>query len=424
MTKRTYRAIPFQRVATAQFAQAVGDVRGVVSVDLAKRKIVASFADHAGQVGLTVRFEHPKETMAFVECIQTLASERPIDAVLEATGTYGDPIRFQLAQHGASVFSIAPKKVHDAAEVFDGVPSLHDAKACALITQLHVQGATRAYEPPDEHRRQMRALVDRREIYAGPHHEALGRIEAVLAKFWPRGLEVLDHWSRKSAIRLLERYPDPRLIQRDPEGARECLRKASRSNLTPQAIDAIIESAQHPVGQTMNDEERATLRELAAETLRLRDHLDRVDRDIKAKADEHDIAKNLATVVGSVSAAVLVAYLGDLGAYSCPAALEKACGLNLKIHQSGERKTGRLAISKRGPSIIRRYLYMSAMRIIQTEPLLRAWYQRRVSFKRGHKISALVAVMRKLIRAFWHVARGNTFDAAKLVDSRRFANNT
>jgi hypothetical protein len=29
-----------------------------------------------------------------------------------------------------SVFMQSPKRVHDAREVFDGVPSLHDAKSC------------------------------------------------------------------------------------------------------------------------------------------------------------------------------------------------------------------------------------------------------------------------------------------------------
>jgi hypothetical protein len=35
------------------------------------------------------------------------------------------------------------------------------------------------------------------------------------------------------------------------------------------------------------------------------------------------------------------------------------------------------------------------------------------------KIKAVVALMRKLARALWHVARGKSFDAAKLFDTRR-----
>ncbi len=30
---------------------------------------------------------------------------------------------------GIALYRVSPKRVHDAAEVYDGVPSLHDAKA-------------------------------------------------------------------------------------------------------------------------------------------------------------------------------------------------------------------------------------------------------------------------------------------------------
>jgi len=37
---------------------------------------------------------------------------------------------------------------------------------------------------------------------------------------------------------------------------------------------------------------------------------------------------------------------------------------------------------------------------------------------------AVVAVMRKLIRALWHVARGTPFDSSKLIDERALPGNT
>ena len=43
------------------------------------------------------------------------------DAIVE---TYGDGLRALLMSRGVSVFMQSPKRVHDAREVFDGVPQL------------------------------------------------------------------------------------------------------------------------------------------------------------------------------------------------------------------------------------------------------------------------------------------------------------
>ena len=51
----------------------------------------------------------------------------------------------------------------------------------------------------------------------------------------------------------------------------------------------------------------------------------------------------------------------------------KAMGLNLKERSSGKHQ-GKLRITKRGPSIARRWLYFAAMRTIQ-EPAVRRWYE-------------------------------------------------
>jgi transposase len=420
MNKQAYRSVPVERATAERLSGAVGNEgKGIVGIDLAKRKIYASFASARGQVGITVRFEHPKETRVFIERVSELAREQPIDVVLESTGTYGDPIRYQLMRlENVTVFDVAPKRVHDAAEVFDGVPSLHDAKACAVMTQLHVQGATRKHTEPDEARREMRALVDRRQIYALPERQLLGRIEGELARHWPEGLDVLEHWRRTSALALLVRFPSPADVAAHSAQARELLRTSSRGALRSAAIDAILDSAAGTTGEPMTPMEKATMQDLAREALRMREQLQRVDAEIEALAKKNASTRAIAPVAGDVTAVVLVAVLGSFDNYSCAAALEKACGLNLKLRSSGEH-VGRLRISKRGSSVARQYLFMAALRLIQSEPLLRAWYQARTSYRHGQKLAAVVAVMRKIIRALWHVARGERFDVEKLVDSRR-----
>ena len=73
----------------------------------------------------------------------------PVEALMEPTGTYGEDLRALLITRGVSVFMLSPKRVHDAREVFDGVPSLHDAKSCVVMAQLHRQGVSRAYQSSD-----------------------------------------------------------------------------------------------------------------------------------------------------------------------------------------------------------------------------------------------------------------------------------
>ena len=114
---------------------------------------------------------------------------------------------------------------------------------------------------------------------------------------------------------------------------------------------------------------------------------------------------------------VLVAYLGALTDYDSAAALEKACGLNLKIRSSGNY-VGRPTLTKRGSAAVRRYLYLAALRLIQRDPLIARWYRSRAGYRGGHKLVAIVAVMRKLTRALWHVAHAQAFDSSKLIDER------
>ena len=70
--------------------------------------------------------------------------------------------------------------------------------------------------------------------------------------------------------------------------------------------------------------------------------------------------------VGAVTLCVLWRSVGDPRQYHSSGALLKALGLNLKELSSGKRN-GELTITKRGPSLARKWLYYWALRAVQED---------------------------------------------------------
>ena len=156
-----------------------------------------------------------------------------------------------------------------------------------------------------------------------------------------------------------------------------------------------------------------------AEQIELQTHrLDAVDAKLAQLVAEDAVLTRMATAVGPACAAAIGSLVGSPLDFPNARALEKAIGLNLKEKSSGNTK-GQMSITKRGPGQVRRLLFMAALRLMKDSSTARAWCHARKGYKADQKIKAVVALMRKLARALWHVARGEAFDAAKLFDVRR-----
>ncbi len=101
-----------------------------------------------------------------------------VEVVMEPSGTYGDPLLWQLRQAGVALYRVSPKRVHDAAEVFDGVPSLHDAKAAELIGRRPLHAASEPWQEPSAQRREVMAELTQLRICKSHYHAELNRLEA------------------------------------------------------------------------------------------------------------------------------------------------------------------------------------------------------------------------------------------------------
>lgn len=416
MKKRTYRSISVKQVDREKLWEAVENRRVVVGVDVGKEELFAVVT--VGPMEPVVRFHWSmlSETRAVVELLRSLG--RWVEVVLEPSGTYGDVLRWQLDAVGIAVYRASPKRVHDLAEVFDGVPSLHDQKAPGVVAKMHWDGLNERWSLPNQAERTLRAMVDTRGLYREQIQRALGRLEARLARHWPELGSILDLGSA-TLLEVLCQIGGPQQVRAWGAEAARFMRRIGGSRLAQEKIDAVLGSARESLGVPLVAEELRALQALTGEIRHQQRQLRGIERRICRVVDRDPEMSWLGATIGKVTAAEMVALGGRPTDYANASSLLKGLGVNLKERSSGKHK-GELKITKRGPAPVRQGLYMASLRLLQKDAIVRAWYERKVAREAGrYKKKAVVAVMRKLIKALWWVARGEAFDASKLFDTKR-----
>lgn len=412
MKKHIYRSVPVNRVPVEKLRS---ESRLVLAVDVAKTKMVAAFSGSAGEVLSTTRWTSPVENGTLMALLEELRSAgQRIEVVMEPSGTYDDALRHQLQGAGFSVFRVACKRTHDAREVYDGVPSLHDAKSAAILAKLHLAGVSRLWEEEEPHRRELKASISTMDLHSMQLQRLHGSLEAQLARYWPELCGVADI-KAASILALVARIGGPADVAKAPEKARRLLRGMSHRLMKEERIEAVIATAESSCGVAPLPAERTALMELASEAHRSLLGFKKAKRAVELLSQDM-VPAELPKVIGKTTAAVVVSTTGDPRAYDSARAFVKACGLNLREKSSGNL-TGQLHLTKRGPAKLRRYLWLAALRLIQTDDVIRAWYVKKVARDGGVRKKALVAIMRKLAQAIYVVAGGEQFDSSKLFDT-------
>jgi transposase len=417
MKRRKYRSLPAKSIDWARFAEAVRDQKLVFGIDVAKKTQYGCLTTARNEAVLLIRWDLVTETTQVLTQLSRLPVSS-LDLVLEPSGTYGDPIRQEAARQGLPVFRVSSKRTHDLSEYFDGVPSSHDGKSAAVIACLHWDGASEPWPLAPESTRDLAARLTELHYTVEALQRARNRLEGRLARHWPEVLELLELGGASLPL-LLAQYGSPQAVAANASEAKAFLRKVGGANLRQSKIDAVVASAGRTLGILPSPLEAELLQRLAQEIVRLRAQRRVQERQVRGLTAEDEVIQRLAPVVGDVTAAVVFVRGGDPRSYPSASAYLKSLGLNLKERSSGRRQ-GQLAITKRGPSIVRHWLYLATLRWIQDDAVASAWYHRKIARDGGKKLRALVALMRKLARALWALATsGESFDSCKLFDVRR-----
>jgi len=412
MRRKAYGALRVNHVdAEALLRQRPGhDV--VVGTDIGKfeMQVICRWPD--GAHDRPWRVQNPGQLPELIGLLQRLGQGRRLVVGMEPSGTYGDALRQALYDAQVEVRRVSPKASHDYAEIFDGVPSQHDGKDAAVVAELVAMGKAKVwpYEPAAAWEQELHYWVAGLEAQRRILSMWLGRLEALLARHWPEANQLMKV-SSATLLHAVSHYGSPALLAADPEAAARLQRWGGRY-LSAAKVQALLRSAQTTVGVRAGEWPSRQLRDYARQARAARQEFRHGQRQLRRLAEGNEVLQAQGRAVGVPTACVLWVSTGDPRKFSSGPAYRKAMGLNLVEESSGVYE-GRLRISKRGSPRSRQWLYFAALRTIR-QAGVQSWYQAKKARDHHQAKRALVAVMRKLSLALYHVAHGATFDAARL----------
>lgn len=411
--RRTYRARSVKQVDWKLLSQDRRQEGIHVGFDMGKTEMFAVVRWANGEFERPWLVKNPDEIQELVGLLTRIAAERPVCLAMEPTGTYGDALRQALSDAGLSLHRVGAKAAHDYAEIFDGVPSQHDGKDAAVVAELAAIGKAVPwlYRPPSEVDREMAYHVDWMDAQQRQCVMWLGRLEGLLARHWPEA----TRWMALSSATLLwvlRHYGGPGELGRDVRAAAELARRGGPF-LAAEKIHGLIRSAATSMGVRQTVVDVRQMQRYAEQALAARSEITKSRRRLEALAQGNAMIQAQAQAVGVATACVLWVHLGDPTEYHCGEAYRKAMGLNLTERSSGMYQ-GKLRISKRGFSRVRRWLYFGVLRLVAKGPV-QQWYRQKKTKDGEQAKRALIGVMRKLALALYGVGvHGEPFDAWRL----------
>ena len=419
MNSKAYSAQDVNRIQLASFLQGREGQGLWVGFDVGKMQLRAVLNWGPADFERPWAIDSPTQIRLLVGLLKQLDQGRKLIVALEPSGTYGDVLRQACTDAGITVHRVSPKAAHDYAEVFDGVPSQHDGKDAAVIAELARLGKSSPWpwSEPSAVEQRIEYHVDRMDTHRRLVQMGCGRIESRLARHWPEVTRQLK-LSSMTLLNCLAEHGSPAALASDPQAAAK-LSRWSRRHLSQEKIAVIVDEAKHSIGVRPGNSDRLRLREYAAEALTAKRQVKAEQKRLAELSRDHRSIRALSGAVGNATACVLFTYLGDPRNYPAAAAYAKAMGLNLTERSSGKYQ-GKLKISKRGPSAVRYWMYLAAIRLVKQHSPVRPWY-----LKKKHRDSdqggrALVAIMRRLAAALYHVAAlGEAFEPKRLFPGKR-----
>lgn len=398
----------------------------VLGVDLGVRAAhVATLCDEAGVVVWTGRrFRTSCEGLAGLSA--WVGDSDKLVVVMEPTRNAWVPVAAHFMRQGARVVLVPPERAADLRRYYAKHTKNDrlDSTVLARLPRLHPDGLNPigGLGPAEP----LRRAVRRRVKLVKTRHASRQRIDSLLDLLGPGYAQVLGANYNKTALAVLDRYGDPRLLRRlGVNRLAALMRRVSGGQWgiaeATELINAATQATRLWEAGGLDFDELAW--DLATEVRIIRNLDDEITRleeritELYNKTDPTGIVISTPGV-GPVLAAGILGRLGDANRFSSLAGIRAFSGMIPAVNQSGFTET-RPGITKRGDAGLRRDLWIAADVARHIDPQLAAKYQRLIVERQLHHYSALCHLATTLLTRIAACWRHDERYVIRDVDGRR-----
>jgi len=233
------------------------------------------------------------------------------------------------------------------------------------------------------------------------------RLYSYVSLYFPK----LDFKLNKTFECLLKDYTIEEIANMPIEELFEYIAKISRHNVSSQVLAEKLQTlAKDALRLSVNPSN--TLRISIVSTIDLIQHYEKQIELVKKEISKllKVISNTLTTVkgIGEITAAGIIAEIGDINRFEKASALASYAGLVWTINQSGNYKSENNQLTKKGNKYLRTYLVMAANGVKTYDPVYKEYYRKKYAEATTHKhMRALILTARKLVNLVYYLLKNN-----------------
>lgn len=324
---------------------------------------------------------------------------------MEATSRYGENLYHELQERGYVLCLLHPRQTHQFHQR-QGLRAKTDRLDAMTIAKVLLSGEARAGYVPSEQVATYRELVRLHTQLSDEAAAYQNEIQALVVVLFPEFTQVFADPCLPSALAVLKRYPSAQdIATAGVELINQVLRAQTPAHYGRPTAKKLVELAGSTASSGRALSGRSTsLRILCDQLDHTQANLARLQAEIEQLLTIDPGVKGLQQIpeFGPKTVAVLRAELGDMQRFARVDEVIAYGGMDIEIKESGLWK-GKAKLSKRGSGLLRRVLYLAALRSIHLEGSAFGAYYHRLVARGLKKGSALMAVMRKMLAVAAHL---------------------
>lgn len=395
-----------------------------VGIDVSNAKLDVSFLDDEERTvrPLATYRNDPDgwvELRAAIVSAASLCGKRPrVVCGMESTGNMHKRVEQALRgekRRKLEVHVLNPRAIKHFSKAL-----LKDAKTDRIdshqIAQFLVRMKDEPVVPPPEGLEELRELTRSRRKLIEERTTAKNRLHKLLRYHLPGYRSVLGKSLNRGLLVVLQKMPSPHLIQAQSPEQIAAIRKGARHLVGDAFARKLLKLAAQAPSQQLRKGTQWLLRSTAQRVLELTDQLTELDAVIEETLDELFPDQVLTSIpgLGKVSAAAILAEIGDIRRFDSKTRFIGYCGLYPIVWQSGEAKR-RYRMTFKGNKMLKMTLLVASAAARQYNPVIAAFYERK---RRGGKSTKAAggAIARKLAEiVFTLLLRGEPWSPEKAV---------